>query len=383
MLARVSYRVESLEPCHVCLCCGDSASPFARGVGLGHHHSTAILAAAARRAMPLFPPSNKIVGFGCMGMTAFYGPAMKDEAGAALLGAVQAAGCIHFDTAEIYQQFEGVLDGTQQYNEALLGLYLSKAASRDSFTVATKFFPALHNGKCDFQTVSDAVDASLARLGLQHVDLYYCHRMPVTVEALEEWMGSMKHIVESGRVKHVGVSEAPAAWLRRAHAIHPLSALQQEWSLLTREPIESELVPTCKELGIAVVAYSPLARNLLAEPMEAAPSDWRANHPRYEEANYQQNRALAAEVAALAASRGVSAATLSIAWVLNKAARLGVTCVPIPGTTSEAHARANLAASAIELSDAEIAQLEALGATCAGARANEDYVSKAVEGKRA
>ena len=325
--------------------------------------------------------SNASVGFGCMGMTAFYGPAMQDEAGVELLTSVHASGCVHFDTAEIYKQFDNVLPGTQTFNESLVGLCF-RTLPRESFTLATKYFPNLHDGQVNYESVSQAVDDSLERLGLQYIDLYYCHRMPSSVEQLEEWMASMKQVVTSGRVRHIGLSEVPAAWLRCAHAIHPVSAVQQEWSLLTREPCESDVVPVCKELGISIVAYSPLARNLLADPKEAVPDDWRKDHPRYQQRNYERNRALAKEVSALASARGVSAATLSIGWVLNKARRLGVTCVPIPGTTNAAHAKANLAAATVELSDAEMSKLEELGASCAGERANEGYVKQALEGKR-
>ena len=323
---------------------------------------------------------SSCMGFGCMGMTAFYGDAMRNEDGVALLKEALQQGYSHFDTAEVYQQFKGVLPGTLQYNEALFGLFAA-SVPRASYTVATKYFPGLHDGKVDFESVSSAVDASLARLGIESIDLYYCHRMPATVEQLEEWMLAMKRVVESGRVHHVGLSEAPAAWIRRAHSIHPVAAIQQEWSLLTREPVESEVVPVCRELGITLVAYSPLARNLLVAPGKAPPQDWRADQPRYKAANFEKNLALAARIEALAKAKDVHPSALSLAWLMRKAAQLRVKCVPIPGTTKAAHATANFEAQALELSASEMRALEQLGATVAGERGNESYKSMAIEGK--
>jgi aryl-alcohol dehydrogenase-like predicted oxidoreductase len=323
------------------------------------------------------------IGFGCMGMTAFYGPAMLDADGVALLTAVRAAGYSHIDTAEIYQQFSSVKEGTQKYNEALVGLYL-QTIPRNQITVATKFFGSLHDHKVDLETVVGAVDASLRRLCTDFLDIYYLHRMPASVELLEEWMRSMKVVVDSGRVRNVGLSEVPASWLRRAHAILPVTAVQQEWSLLTREPMESEVVPVCRELGITIVAYSPLARNLLAAAPSAdgPPRDWRGDQPRFSAQNYESNKHLATQVAEIAARKGVSAASVSLAWLLHKGRDLGVRVVPIPGTTSEAHAKANMeAANSVSLTPEEMGQLEALGALVAGARGNEQYVSMAIEGK--
>lgn len=323
------------------------------------------------------------IGFGCMGMTAFYGPAMQDGDGVALLEAVRVAGCTHFDTAEIYQQFREVLPGTCKYNEELLGKWIATLQSRASVQICTKYWPAAHGNACDYDTLSACVDASLSRLGVDYIDLYYCHRMPASIEKLEEWMTSLKAIVESGRVRHVGLSEVPAGWLRRAHAVHPVAVVQQEWSLLSREPCESEIVPVCRELGIGIVAYSPLARNLLAEPRRDIPQDWRADHPRWLPENYAANLELYERVSALATSKGLSGAQLSLAWLLEKAKRLGIVCMPIPGTTSTAHAMDNLRAAGVELTDAEMGQLEELGATVAGSRANESYLGNAVEGKKA
>ena len=318
-------------------------------------------------------------GFGCMGMTAFYGPAMANSDGVALLQAVHSAGCTHFDTAEAYQQFGGAIEGTFHFNEELVGTFL-RTLPRESYTIATKFAPRLHQGKCDYETVSAAVDASLARLGLEAVDLYYCHRPPETVELLEEWMASIARVVASGRVRHVGLSEVPPSWLRRAHAVHAVACVQQEWSLLTRN-LEKELVPTCVELDVGVVAYSPLARSLLTTTSGGPPKDWRSDHPRFaDEANLIANRALAAEVATLAEAKGCSAAQLCLAWLTHRAASLGVGAIAIPGTTKVANALSNIAAHGVRLSAEDAASLEMIGATVAGARANDAYLQAALEG---
>lgn len=326
-------------------------------------------------------PNLKVspMGFGCMGMTAFYGPAMKTKEGIELLRSVYDAGYTHFDTAEVYTADWYALPVTCKYNEQLVGEFVSTLPD-GSFSVATKFFPRLHDYRCDYETVSAAVDASLARLKVERVDVYYLHRMPGSVEALEEWMASMRRVVETGRVRHVGLSEAPGEWIRRAHRIHPVSCVQQEWSLLSRMACETEVVPVCIELNIGLVAYSPLGRNILGQPNEP-PTDWRADHPRWNRENFEKNMRLVGRVAELAQAKGLTAAQLSLAWLVQKAQRLGVTCLPIPGTRNPAHALDNLAAlSAPKLSDTEMERLEALGATVAGKRGNEKYMLDTVEG---
>jgi len=242
----------------------------------------------------------------------------------------------------------------------------------------------VHGDKCDLATVTAAVDASLARLGLAHVDLYYCHRMPSTVQRAEEWMHSMKAIVKTGKVKHVGLSEVGEAWLRRLHAIHPVACVQQEWSVLTRN-LEDTVVPVYKELGIGVVAYSPLARNLLAGIADEAPKkgDFRAAHPRYSADNLAKNKELVDQIAELAKAKSVTSAQLSLAWLYHRARVLGVTVVPIPGTTKSQRAAENLAALKVVLSDSEAAKLQELGALVAGARGNEQYQASSLEGQMA
>lgn len=319
--------------------------------------------------------SSKI-GFGCMGITAFYGPPMPDDDAVALMKGVYDAGCTHFDTAEIYCTNPGP---DQQFNETVVGKFVN-TVPRDSVTVATKFNPFLYGGNTDEETVRASFSASAARLGLEYVDLYYCHRMPPTMKGLKEFMESAKKLHAEGKIKAVGLSEVSPAWLREAHAIFPVSAVQQEWSLLTRN-LEESLVPCCVELNIAIVAYSPLARNLLANVNQTEPpKDWRASVPRYAAEHFEQNVQLAKKVGELAAAKNATAAQLSLAWLYAQAAKLGVTMVPIPGTTKAAHASTNIASSSLTLSDDDFVLLTELGATVSGPRGNESYLSNAIEG---
>ena len=318
------------------------------------------------------------IGMGCMGITAFYGAPMKQDDATALLQHAYEGGCRHFDTAEIYKSKNPFKDDDGGvYNEAVLAPFLA-TVPRDSVTVATKFMPFKYGGQCDYATVKGALERSLKRLGLAAVDVYYCHRIPSLPDALE-FVAACKRLAGEGLLRHVGLSEICGAWLRRCHAVHPIAAVQQEWSLLTRN-LEAELVPVCAELNVGIVAYSPLARNLLC-PAGPKPEDWRATNPRYAEGNWAKNVALAERVAEIAEAKGATAAQLSLAWLLHKAAALGVRVVPIPGTTKRAHSTANLAAAALTVTDEEMSALEALGATVAGARGGEDYVARAIEGQ--
>lgn len=313
------------------------------------------------------------MGFGCMGITAFYGPSMEDEDAVALLTAAHRAGYAHFDTSEVYAVNGG------KHNETQLGNFL-KTVPRECVTVATKFYPAVYDHKCDLETVRGAVDASLSRLGLDYVDLYYCHRAPSTLDAAVEWMQSMKVLVESGKVRHVGLSEFGTEWIRELHAIHPVACVQQEWSLLTRN-LEDTLVPVLKELGIGVVAYSPLARNLLAAPTERpADGDWRLRTvPRYSEENFAKNQELVARIAAVAEARGTTVSQLSLAWLYQRAKDVDIPMVAIPGTTKVANATSNIASLDLSLTEQEMDDLAELGKLVAGERGNEGYKAKALE----
>jgi len=314
------------------------------------------------------------MGFGCMGVTAFYGASMEDDAAVELFKSAFEMGFKHFDTAEVYRAGD-------KTNEEQLGNFL-KTLPRDSFTVATKFFPGVHEGKCDQETVSAAVDASLSRLGLEYVDLYYCHRPPPTIEQAEEWMRSVKTLVESGKVRHVGLSEYGADWIRRCHAVHPVACVQQEWSLITRV-LEDTVLPVYKELNIGVVAYSPLARNLLAGAERPAEGDWRLNTvPRFSEENFAKNQELAGKIAAMGEAKGKSAAQLSLAWLYHQARALGVNMIAIPGTTKVANASSNIGALEVQLSEQEMKDLTELGQLVAGERGNEQYKAMSLEGQQ-
>lgn len=251
----------------------------------------------------------------------------------------------------------------------------------NTFTVATKFMPFKWGSKCDYETVKKSLLGSLDRLGLSYVDLYYIHRQ-VSLESSLEFAASAKRLKEEGLIKGVGFSEVCGAWIRELNSVVKLTAVQQEWSLVTRN-LEEEMVPVCKELDIRIVAYSPLARNLLAVELTETPKDWRGSLPRYQPGNLAKNAALLAEVVALAKTKGCTAAQLSLAWLLEKGAQLGVTVVPIPGTTSLQHATDNINSANINLNDADMAVLEELGAKVSGLRADERYMKMGIEGQLA
>lgn len=322
------------------------------------------------------------IGFGAMGMAFAYGPPMSDEASAALLTAVTGAGYRHIDTSEIYKSTfmrEPDSDATV-YGEVQIGKWL-KTVDRSSVTIATKCNPgACWEGKTDAETVMRMVDTSLARLGTDYIDLYYLHRLPP--QGPEEFFESMKAVVASGKVRSVGISEASPSNLRKAHAILPLAAAQYEWSLVTRD-LEKDIVPICKELGITLVAYSPLSRNLLAGAASADDKTFRSMQPRFQGENLAANQKLVQVVADLASSKGVSAATLSLAWLLQHAANIGVQILPIPGTTTAAHAVENISAQSVELSAEDMAALEELASSVTGERGNAGYLSATYEGQLA
>ncbi len=311
------------------------------------------------------------MGFGCMGITAFYGASMPDDQALDLLQQVYDAGCRHFDTAEAYATPE-------KHNETLLGQFF-KTVPRDSYSVATKYWPK--EPTYDYDTVKAALTNSLKRLGLDYVDLYYAHRV-LSLDGAKEFGHTARKLKEEGLIKEVGVSEISPKWLRVVHTlICPIDAVQQEWSLITRHPIEEDLIPVCKELDITVVAYSPLARNLLATKVEATPDDWRAGLPRYAQENLEKNQNIADTVHAMAEKYHCTPAQLSLAWLFQKASQLGVSVVPIPGSTKLEHALGNLKGTQVIISDPmDLNTLEGLAAQVSGARANEQYMNLSIEG---
>ena len=286
-----------------------------------------------------------------MGMSAWYGETDEAESIATIHRALE-IGVTLIDTADIY----GASFGD---NERLVGRAL--AGRRDEVVLATKFANAVDSdgsrridGRPEY--VREAIDASLARLGVDHVDLYYQHRVDASTP-IEETVGAMAELVTAGKVRHLGLSEASAATIRRAHAVHPIAALQSEYSLWTRD-LEGDILDTCRELGIGLVSYSPLGRGFLAGRFVSADEleegDFRRTNPRFTGENLDQNRRLAERVRELAAARGVTAAQYSLAWVLSR----GADVVPIPGTKRRSYLEENAGASEVELTHEELALLE-------------------------
>ncbi len=291
------------------------------------------------------------VGLGCMGMSDFYGPASEDEAIATIHHALD-HGIDFLDTSDIYGPFT---------NERLVGRALR--GRRDGVVLATKFGNVRGedgawlgiDGRPEY--VRRACDASLQRLGVDTIDLYYQHRVDRKVP-IEETVGAMAELVRAGKVRFLGLSEAAAATVRRAHATHPISALQTEYSLWTRDP-EAEILPTVRELGIGFVAYSPLGRGFLtgrfATAADVADGDSRRQHPRFQGENFAANRAIVDRVRAVAADKQITVGQLALAWVLSR----GDDVVPIPGTTKRAHLTENVAAADVRLTAEELARLDA------------------------
>jgi len=290
-------------------------------------------------------------GLGCMGMSEFYGVGDDTESIATIHAALD-AGVDFLDTADMYGPF---------INEELVGRAVKDR--RDEVVLATKFgnqraedgsFLRI-NGTPEY--VVAACEASLRRLDVDVIDLYYQHRVDRTV-AIEETWGAMKGLVETGKVRHLGISEASSATIERAHAVHPVSALQSEYSLWSRDP-EDGALETCRRLGVGFVAYSPLGRGFLTNEVSNREGtderDYRKNHPRFSGAAYEQNLTLLANLEAVAAAKGATVAQLALAWVLSR----GPDVVPIPGTKRRQWLHENIAADDIVLSEDDIASLEA------------------------
>eukprot|EP00668_Euglena_longa_P036764 GGOE01047270.1.p1 GENE.GGOE01047270.1~~GGOE01047270.1.p1 ORF type:complete len:337 (-),score=122.68 GGOE01047270.1:390-1313(-) len=306
---------------------------------------------------------------------------MPEAEGVALLEGVHALGVRLFDTAELYRSgnpFEPPTPETQ-YNEVVVGKFAQKVGRANVF-VATKYMPMFHGDNCSVENVTAALDASLQRLQMDYVDIYYLHRLPSNHDVVD-FMKAMAIAVAAGKVKHVGLSEAVGSKIREAHAIHPVSYVQQEWSLMTRN-LEADIVPTCAELGITVVAYSPLSRNLLSGVVTEPPKDWRGSLPRYSPENLQKNLKLVEDIAAIAKERNCTPAQLSLAWLLQKGKQLKVNVIPIPGTTKIQHAKDNVAAEQVGiLTEAEMQRLEAVAEAVEGDRYEAVSVKSAMEGQ--
>jgi aryl-alcohol dehydrogenase-like predicted oxidoreductase len=308
------------------------------------------------------------MGFGCMGMSDFYGPA--DEArNLDVLHHTLDLGVTFWDTADMYGMGR---------NEQLVGKALK--GRRDQVVLATKFgfrrapdgTPIGVSGRPEY--VRSACDASLKRLGVDHIDLYYQHRVDPEVP-IEDTVGAMVGLVQAGKILHLGLSEASAQTLRRAKAVHPITALQSEYSLWSRD-IEDEIIPTCRELGIGLVPYSPLGRGFLTGAIRSiddlAEDDWRRHNPRFQGENFQKNLELVDRIQDMAADKGCTPAQLALAWVLSR----GHDVVPIPGTRSRARLDENVASLEVHLTDDDLARIDEL--IPRGTAAGERYPEQAM-----
>jgi len=308
------------------------------------------------------------IGLGCMGMSAFYGSTDEDEAVRTIQRALE-LGVDFIDTAQLY----GPLT-----NEMLVGRAV--AGHRDEYVIATKFNRRMdHAVPGDMSTIGPAdggaehvrssIEGSLQRLGTDYVDLYYQHRVDPSVP-IEETVGALAELVAEGKVRHLGLSEASAETIRRANAVHPITAVQSEYSLWTRDP-EAEVLPTCRELGIGFVAYSPLGRGFLAgrftSPDDLDEGDFRRSGPRFTGDNLEANLRLAAKVKEIAAEKDVTAAQLAIAWDLAR----GDDIVPIPGTKRRTYLEQNAGAADVELTPDDLARIDAELPRVSGARYDE------------
>ncbi len=305
-----------------------------------------------KRSARVDGPAVAAIGLGCMGMSEFYGESDEAKSIEVIHRALD-TGVTFLDTADMYGS---------GHNEELVGRALS--GHRDEAFLATKFAVKRGEGGSFLgisgrpEYVQEACEASLKRLGVEHIDLYYQHRVDPDVP-IEDTVGAMAKLVEQGKVRWLGLSEAASATIRRASKVHPIAALQTELSLWSRDP-EAELLETCRELGMLFVAYSPLGRGMLTGNIRSrddlAENDYRRLSPRFSEENFGKNRELVEKVVALAGDKGVTAAQLALAWVLSR----GDHVVSIPGTRSLERLAQNAAAAEVELSAEDLAALDAI-----------------------
>ena len=303
-------------------------------------------------------------GLGCMGMSEWYGAADWDTSVATIHRALE-LGVSFLDTADVYGA---------GHNEVLVGRAI--AGRRDQVQLATKFGIDRSGGEAtrtirgEAGYVKRSCDSSLLRLGVDHLDLYYLHRPPQTAE-IEETVGAMAELVAEGKVGHLGLSEVTPELLRRAHAVHPITAVQSEYSLWTRDPETEGVIDVMRELGIGLVPYSPLGRGFLTGAVDVkalGPKDFRGANPRFAGDAGVANQAIADAVAQVAAARGVAPAQIALAWVHGQGARLGLSVAPIPGTKRVKWLEQNVAALDLVLTADELAVLDSLGAQVVGAR---------------
>ncbi|KAM6577006.1 hypothetical protein CsatB_028843 [Cannabis sativa] len=309
------------------------------------------------------------VGFGCMGLTGVYNAPVPDEVGISIIKYAFSRGITFFDTSDIY--------GEKSANEILVGKAL-KELPRDQVQLATKFgIVEIRPDQIDVngspQYVRSCCEASLKRLNVDYIDLYYLHRVDTTIP-IEDTMGELKKLVEEGKVKYIGLSEASSDTIRRAHAVHPITAIQLEWSLWTRD-IEEQIIPLCRELGIGVVPYSPLGRGFFggkAVVESLPPNTFLESHPRFQGENIERNKLLYNQMEKLAQKYGCTIPQLALAWVLHQ----GDDVVPIPGTTKTKNLDDNIGSLRVKLSKEDLKEISDLVAIndVAGDRIQDAFI---------
>ncbi|KAL6879176.1 NADP-dependent oxidoreductase domain-containing protein [Trichoderma novae-zelandiae] len=317
-------------------------------------------------------PQVSAIGFGAMGLSGFYGPVQSEEERLAFLDETYKLGERFWDTADIYED-----------SEVLIGKWLRRSGHRNNVFIATKFGQSkegIHAIRSDPEYVHSACERSLQRLGVEQIDLFYCHRLDRKTP-IEDTVKAMVELKNAGKVKYLGFCEISAASLRRACAVHPITAVQIEYSPFSLEIEENGLLQTARELGVAVVAYSPLSRGLLTTRYQSlsdfAADDTRRVGPRFSADNFPRNREISTSLAAISAQKGCTLAQLTLAWILAQ----GEDVFPIPGTKSLKYLRENIEAARVRLSDEECQQIRdiVVKSSVKGARYPEEYVANPFE----
>ncbi|GMA27895.1 aldo/keto reductase [Arenivirga flava] len=305
------------------------------------------------------------IGYGAMSLAGVYG-AIEEADAQRLLDGLLERGVTHLDTANVYGQGA---------SEQVLGRFLARTGQRDRFAIASKVGIVQGGGigkrgvRGDREHIREQIDGSLSRLGVDALDLYYLHRPDPSVP-VEESVAALAELVEEGKVRSIGLSEVTGEELRRAHAVHPIAAVQSEWSLVSRD-VERYVIPAAIELGVAFVAYSPVSRGLLTDRFDAeisALGGSRRNFPRFDASNLPGNLAVAERLRAVAGRIGAPLATVAVAWLEHRAAEAGLRLVAIPGTRSLAHLDESIAAASLRLDAEQLAELEAVAAEISGPR---------------